>query len=144
MKPIMIVLALAGSLFAQTSSQPQLATRPANAHLSENRIAKEVRHELLMLPYYSLFDDLEFQVNGSEVTLLGSVVNAVNKTDAESAVKRIEGVEEVNNQIRVLPPSSMDDQIRAGVARNIFSTGGYPSTHGRRFLPFTLLSTADM
>lgn len=124
MKLIAVLLVLGSALFAQTGSQPQLATRPANPSVNEDRIAKEVRHELLMLPYYSLFDDLEFQVNGSEVTLLGSVVNPVNKTDAQTAVKHIEGVETVNNQIRVLPPSNMDDQIRARTAREIFNTAG--------------------
>jgi hyperosmotically inducible periplasmic protein len=123
-KLLAVVFALGAALFAQTSSQPQLATRPAGPSVNENRVAKEVRHELLMLPYYSLFDDLEFQVNGSEVTLLGSVANPVVKTDAEKAVKQIEGVEKVNNQIKVLPPSSMDDQIRARVASQIFSTAG--------------------
>src|ERR1700757_2127707 len=111
MKLVAVVFVLGAALFAQTSSQPQLATRPAGPNVNESHIAKEVRHELLMLPYYSLFDDLEFQVNGSEVTLLGSVANPVVKTDAEKAVKQIEGVEKVNNQIKVLPPSSMDDQI---------------------------------
>lgn len=124
MKLIAVLFVLGSALYAQTSSQPQLATRPANPNVNENRIAKEVRHELLMLPYYSLFDDLEFQVNGSEVTLLGSVVNPVNKTDAAAAVKNIEGVEKVNNQINVLPSSNMDDQIRARTARAIFGTAG--------------------
>ena len=124
MKLVAVVFALGAALFAQTSSQPQLATRPVGPSVNENRIAKEVRHELVMLPYYSLFDDLEFQVNGSEVTLLGSVANPVVKTDAETAVKQIEGVEKVNNQIKVLPPSGMDDQIRARVASQIFSTAG--------------------
>lgn len=124
MKLIAVLFVLGSALYAQTSSQPQLATRPAYPNVNENRIAKEVRHELLMLPYYSLFDDLEFQVNGSEVTLLGSVVNPVNKTDAAAAVKNIEGVEKVNNQINVLPPSNMDDQVRARTARAIFGTAG--------------------
>jgi len=124
MRLLAVVFALGAALFAQTSSQPQLATRPARPNANESRIAKEVRHELLMLPYYSLFDDLEFQVNGSEVTLLGSVANPVNKPDAEKAVKQIEGVEKVNNQIRVLPPLRMDDEIRARTAREIFSTAG--------------------
>lgn len=87
------------------------------------RIAKEVRHELAMLPYYTLFDDLRFRVNGASVTLSGSVINSVLKSDAESAVKRIEGVEQVSNNINVLPPSPMDDRIRHETARAIFSFG---------------------
>src|SRR5215471_6269710 len=74
---------------------------------AEAKIAKEVRHELLMLPWYSLFDDLEFSVTGRTVTLSGFVTSehAVTKSDAENVVKRIEGVEKVINNIQVLPPS---------------------------------------
>jgi hyperosmotically inducible periplasmic protein len=90
----------------------------------EQRIAKEVRHEIAMLPYYSLFDDLRFRVNGANVTLLGDVTNPTLKSDAEGAVKHIEGVEHVTNNINVLPPSPMDDQIRREVARRIANYGG--------------------
>jgi hyperosmotically inducible protein len=102
----------------------QMAIRPMNPDASQQRIVKEVRHELIMLPYYSIFDDLEFSVNGGTVTLLGSVVNPVTKSDAERSVKKIEGVEQVNNQIKVLPPSPMDDQIRRREARAIFNSDG--------------------
>ena len=90
----------------------------------ETRIAREVRHELLMLPYYSLFDDLRYRVNGSTVDLLGDVNTPSLKGDAEASVKRIEGVEKVNNQINILPPSSADQRIRERTARAIFSFGG--------------------
>lgn len=70
------------------------------------------------------FDDLEFQVNGNTVTLLGAVVTPGLKSDAERAVKRIEVVDKVINQIKVLPPSPMDDQIRNRVARAIFTQDG--------------------
>src|ERR1700723_1218299 len=69
------------------------------------RIQKEVTHELLMLPYFGVFDDIEYQVNGDVVTLLGSVTRPTLKSDAENAVKHIEGVSRVNNNIDVLPPS---------------------------------------
>jgi len=108
----------------QSIANTQLAMRPATQNPDEQRIVKEVRHELVMLPYYSLFDDLEYSVNGSTVTLLGSVTNPTLKSDAEHAVKRIEGVTQVNNQIKVLPPSPMDDQIRRQVARSISNQGG--------------------
>ncbi len=90
----------------------------------EARIAREVRHELLMLPYYSLFDDLRYKVNGTTVTLLGNVTNPTLKSDAENVVKRIEGVQNVENKINVLPPSPMDDRIRRATARAIFSHAG--------------------
>ena len=75
----------------------------------ETRIARAVRHELLMLPYYGVFDDLAFNVEGDTVTLEGAVVKPVLKTDAERAMQHIEGVERVVNNIQVLPPSPLDD-----------------------------------
>jgi hyperosmotically inducible protein len=77
-----------------------------------------------MLPYYSLFDDLRYRVNGGTVDLLGDVNTPSLKGDAEAAVKRIEGVEKVNNQINILPPSTADQRIRERTARAIFSFGG--------------------
>jgi hyperosmotically inducible periplasmic protein len=91
---------------------------------STQRIQKEVRHELLMLPYLGVFDNLAYRVDGSTVTLLGQVTRPTLKTDSERAVKSIEGVEKVDNQIEVLPPSSMDDQLRRRLYRAIY---GYPS-----------------
>lgn len=125
MKLMATVLLLCGVVFGQGQSDnnAQLAIRPGTPDQNELRIVKEVRHELIMLPYYSLFDDLEFSVNGSTVTLLGAVVNPVLKKDAENVTKRVEGVTQVNNQIKVLPPSPMDDQIRRRVARAIESQG---------------------
>ena len=76
------------------------------------RIQKEVRHELIMLPYLGVFDNLAYRVDGTTVTLSGQVTRPTLKTDAERALKGIEGVEKVENQIEVLPPSSIDDQLR--------------------------------
>jgi hyperosmotically inducible periplasmic protein len=91
---------------------------------SEDRITREVRHELLMLPYFGVFDNIEYKVNGSTVTLIGQVVRPSLKSDAENSVKHIEGVERVDNQIEVLPPSSHDDRIRLELFRAIY---GYPA-----------------
>lgn len=91
---------------------------------AEARIKREVRHELLMIPYYTLFDDLRYRVNGYTVELLGEVNNPVIKTDAENAVKKIEGVELVTNHIEVLPPSPADQRIREAAARRIFGFDG--------------------
>ena len=79
---------------------------------STERITKEVRHELLMLPYLGVFDNLAYKVDGYNVTLLGQVTRPSLKSDAQNVVKKIEGVEKVNNQIEVLPPSPMDDRLR--------------------------------
>ena len=87
------------------------------------RIQKEVRHELIMLPYLGVFDNLAYRVDGSTVTLMGAVVRPTLKSDSENVVKHIEGVEKVVNQIEVLPPSPMDDRLRLELYRAIY---GYP------------------
>jgi len=96
------------------------------ANSAEGKIAKEVRHELLMLPYYSLFDDLEYCAQGRTVTLSGSLtaIHSETKQDAERSVKRIEGVDKVVNNIKVLPPSPLDDRARQEVYRKLVDTGG--------------------
>ncbi len=91
---------------------------------SQERITREVRHELLMLPYFGVFDNIAYKVDGSAVTLLGQVVRPSLKSDAGNAVKRIEGVDKVDNQIEVLPPSSADDRIRVRLFRAIYQ---YPA-----------------
>jgi osmotically-inducible protein OsmY len=115
----LISLATLLSLFCWSA-----ASQAQNSARSEERIIREVRHELLMLPYYNVFDNIAFKVNDATVTLLGQVTRPVLKSDAENAVKHIEGVERVDNQIEVLPPSSMDDQIRLRLFRTIYSDPG--------------------
>lgn len=90
---------------------------------SQAWITKEVRHQLVMLPWYSVFDNLEYKVEGNRVTLIGQVTKPVIKSDAERAVKSVEGVEAVDNQIEVLPLSPMDDQIRRAEYRSIYGFG---------------------
>src|SRR6185437_11962733 len=99
------VLAVVAPLFLSATTSP--STNPAMD--DESRIVKKVGHELLMLPYYSIFDDLSYTVNGNTVTLYGDVVRPVLKSDAQNVVKRIEGVEQVVNQVQVLPLSSFDN-----------------------------------
>lgn len=90
----------------------------------ESRIAREVRHELVTLPYYGVFDNLAYKVDGGNVTLYGEVTRPTTKTDAERVVKRIEGVQNVTNNIEVLPLSPNDDKIRRDVYRAIYSQPG--------------------
>jgi hyperosmotically inducible protein len=113
---VFTLLTLASLTWAQDRDQP--STR------SQERITKEVRHELLMLPFFGVFDNIAYKVDGPVVTLLGQVVRPVTKSDAESAVKHIEGVEKVDNQIEVLPPSPIDDRLRMELYRSIY---GYPA-----------------
>jgi hyperosmotically inducible periplasmic protein len=86
-------------------------------------LPERVRHELAMLPYYNVFDDLGFKVDGGTVYLYGDVTNPVLKTDAERTAKRVEGVQQVVNNINVLPLSPMDWQIRRAEYRAIFGYG---------------------
>ncbi len=111
----LVVAMLAASLFASAAD---------NNVGSAEQIQREVRHELNMLSYVTVFDYMAFKVDGRNVTLLGQVTKPVNKSDAENAVKKIEGVEHVDNQIEVLPPSPMDDRLRVRLFRAIY---GFPA-----------------
>jgi hyperosmotically inducible protein len=105
-----------GSLGTAQNAQPSAK--------SQERIVKEVRHELLMLPYFGVFDYIAFKVDGGNVTLVGQVVRPTLRSDSENVIKHIEGVEKVDNQIEVLPPSPMDDRIRLELFRAIYQ---YPA-----------------
>jgi hypothetical protein len=118
-------------------ASPAVQDNPATGALTQksfDRIMKEVRHELVMLPYYGVFDNLAYKVDADgTVTLLGQVANPVLKSDAERAVKRIEGVEKVVNNIEVLPLSPNDDRIRRAAYRAIYGN----STNCEPFPRFT-------
>jgi len=120
MKPKLLIL-FAGLLALSALGVAQDAQLSAK---SEERIVKEVRHELLMLPYFGVFDYIAYKVTGPTVTLLGQVVRPTLKSDAENVVKRIEGVEKVDNQIEILPPSPMDDRLRLQLFQAIYQ---YPA-----------------
>jgi hyperosmotically inducible periplasmic protein len=119
---VVVAFALLHGLGAQTSAPSASAEK--NQPLSQrgiDRIIKEVHHELVLLPYYGVFDNLAYRVSpDGTVTLLGQVTRPTLKSDAQNVVKRIEGVERVDNQIQVLPLSSMDDQIRLATYRAIY------------------------
>jgi hyperosmotically inducible periplasmic protein len=102
---------------------------------SEGRLIQEVRHQLVMLPYYTIFDDLGFQVDGSTVTLVGAVTRPTLKSDSENVVKRIEGVTQVKNEIKVLPLSDFDWQIRRAEARAIYGDPQIGTRYGNQALP---------
>ena len=87
------------------------------------RIEREVRHQLLMLPYFGVFDNLAYKVSGYNVTLLGQVARPTLRDDAERAVKRIEGVEKIDNQIEVLPTSINDDRLRQDLFQAVYGYG---------------------
>jgi hyperosmotically inducible protein len=124
-----LLLTLSVGALAQVSSNgPVIADYGKHVTATdpvEAKIAKEVRHELLMLPWYSLFDDLEYTVQGRTVTLNGFVTSehAVTKSDAENVVKQIEGVDKVINNIKILPPSPLDSKVREQVYEVLNRTG---------------------
>lgn len=89
---------------------------------SNARVVREVRHELVTLPYYGVFDWLEYEVqNNGTVVLRGQVVRPTTKSDAEGRVKEIDGVTGVVNQIEVLPLSPSDDRARRALYRAIYN-----------------------
>jgi len=122
---VALTLTAAGSAAAYAATGlPQEGKHQRSEEKYQAKLAKQVRHELVMLPWYSVFDNLAFRVDGDKVTLLGQVTRPVLKSDAEGVVKRIEGVASVKNEIEVLPLSPMDDQLRRAVFRAIYGEAG--------------------
>ncbi len=123
-KSLLAVLALPLIFSMVTLASPTTQNNQPAGAISQkgiDRIIKEVRHELVMLPFYGVFDNLSYKVDpDGTVTLLGQVARPVLKSDAENAVKHIEGVEKVVNNIEVLPTSIEDDRIRRAAYRAIF------------------------
>ena len=111
--------AISAFAVAGATAQQQPPAR-GSEHYSE-WLKTEVHHQLALLPHYSIFDNLEYSVSGATVTLQGQVVHATIKDDAENAVKKIEGVEKVVNNIEILPLSPNDDQIRLAEYHAIYS-----------------------
>lgn len=117
---ITICLIFSMAAFASATTQDNQPTG-GMSQKSTDRIVKEVHHELVMLPFYGVFDNLAYKVDpDGTVTLLGQVVRPTTKSDAENSVKRIEGVQKVVNDIEVLPPSPADDAIRRAAYRAIY------------------------
>jgi len=112
------LLLFAASLPAQHTTSPKSAksdTKP-----EEPQLAREIRHQLFVLPYYSVFDYIAFTLDADKVTLTGYVLRPTLKANAEGAVKSLEGVSSVKNLVEVLPKSPSDDEFRRAVYRSIF------------------------
>lgn len=116
---LMIIAALVVSAVSVTEVLGATPSSPSQA-----RITKQVRHELVTLPYYGVFDNLAFKIDGNTVTLYGQVVRSVTRSEAQQRVARIAGVARVVNDIQVLPLSSMDTAIRQRTYRAIARTAG--------------------
>lgn len=126
-------LAITPAFGFDKTQNPPVASQTA----PEANLEKQVRHTLLMLPYYTVFDNLEFRVHGRDVELFGQVRNPVLKSDAQNVLRRIEGVGSVTNNIEVLPVSNFDERIRRATYRAVFggpglyryAMGANPSIH---------------
>ena len=140
------VTLLTGSVLAQApQADPDHGDNPATFSPQDQlTIVREVQHKLLSLARYSVFDSLSFGIRGRTVILEGYASRPILKADAESSVKSIKGVDSVDNQIKVLPNSPMDDRIRVAVYRRIYTQptlrkytgspvgfGRFPSVAGR-------------
>jgi len=110
-----------GHVVSAGPNQSQTQQQAKRGAGNQQWLVNEVRHQLVLLPYYSVFDNLEYKVENYKVTLMGQVTRPSLKDDAGNAVKGIEGVEGVDNQIQVLPPSPMDDQLRRAEFQAIYS-----------------------
>jgi hyperosmotically inducible protein len=143
MKRIALAFLFSGLLILSAKDKKQVKDVPDDGHFdpyvtgsaSEDRLIREVRHNLIMLPYFGVFDDLGFRVNGETVTLVGEVTQPVLKSDAEKAAKKVEGVENVVNNIEVLPLSPFDDGIRRGVFRAIYGDPSLSMKYGYSAMP---------
>jgi hyperosmotically inducible periplasmic protein len=105
--------------FATSAADRSGDTQPGDQRF-EQRLSGEVHHELAMIPEVTIFDNLSYRVDGGTVILSGQVRDAFIKSEAQSRVKHLEGVQSVNNQIEVLPASFNDDRVRRQVARAVF------------------------
>jgi hyperosmotically inducible protein len=128
-------LLVSSGIAAKDNNDKQHMDPYVTGPVDEARMVQEVRHRLVMLPYFGVFDDLGFTVNGSTVTLVGQVTQPVLKSDAGNTVKRVEGVTSVVNNIEVLPLSPNDDNIRRGVYRAIYGDPVLSTRYGFRALP---------
>ena len=144
---------------AQSDKNPATLNTPANRNARRMEALKEeVRHQLVTLPYYTVFDWLQAQVKpDGTVTLMGEVTRPTTKDDAESRVKKLEAASRVVNNIEVLPLSPMDDELRVALYRAIFrfdsplfryGTQSVPPIHiivknGRVTLKGTVLNQGD-
>jgi hyperosmotically inducible protein len=139
LRALLVAVLMSAQLAVLPNTPASPLHQPKNQYepKSQQALMKEVRHVLVMLPYYSVFDNLGYRVEGDKVILEGQVVRPSLKSDAEAVVKNVPGVATVVNNIEVLPPSPMDDQLRRALYRAIYgdpalSRYGYsavPSMH---------------
>lgn len=121
-KKIILLSVLAIGLIGVSASSS--AAQQMNMYGGNSKIERQVRHEILSLPHYGVFDAIGYQLNGNTVTLNGYVVRPITKSDVENEIKDIDGVNKVVNNIEVLPLSPADDRIRRRALQTLTSQGG--------------------
>ena len=125
------VLALVAVLLVAVSVATAAPADRTGEPTADEQLAKQVRKELVTLPWYGVFDNLAYEIDGSTVTLTGQVVQPSTRKDAERRVRRLKGVERVVNNIEVLPLSGFDDSIRANTYRALFGWNSPLFRYGR-------------
>jgi hyperosmotically inducible protein len=122
-----LILTAAGVLIAASLlpglAKAQIANDTKPRHTEDKtpeNLPREVHHQLLVLPFYSVFDSIEFTIQGRRVTLTGYVIRQTLKEQAEASIRSIEGAGPVVNKIEVLPISTTDDELRRNSYRAIF------------------------
>ena len=124
---------------AKDKDQKPTIQAERNPAAARSRLEKEVRHELVMLPYFTVFDNLSYRVNGNTVELTGQVTKPTLKSSAERVVKSIEGVESVTNNIEVLPNSPNDDRLRIAVYRAVYGNASLQVYNQRYLAPIRII-----
>ncbi len=138
MRTFVLSLTLLASTLALAQQNPAQNQGFAQGPANESQLAQQVRHNLVMLPYYSVFDELSFKLDGSVVTLEGACPPEPPwdiRSDAQAAVKQVKGVTQVVNNIKVLPLSPMDWQIRRAEAKAIYGNPDIGTRYGDQPLP---------
>jgi hyperosmotically inducible periplasmic protein len=118
--PLLSLWVAVSSLLSAQQTPPPSKHVATETKPAESTLAREVRHQLLVLPYYSVFDHITFTLEGDKVTLTGQVLRPTLKRDAEGSVKSIEGMGTVVNHIEVLPVLPTDDELRRAIYHAIF------------------------
>jgi hyperosmotically inducible protein len=129
------VFALAAALVLAASAAVAAPAETSGERAAYEQLAKKVRKELVTLPWYGVFDNLAYEIDGSTVKLYGQVVQPSTRKDAERRVRKLKGVEQVVNNIEVLPLSPFDDSIRASAYRTLFGWNSPLFRYGRGVNP---------
>jgi hyperosmotically inducible protein len=134
-------LIVAGILLLTSLTQISMASIPgaSKGNQQTRSLQENVQHALRMLPYYGVFDEITFSVDGDMVTLAGEVVRPILKSDAEHAVANVAGVKQVVNDIEVLPLSPADDSLRLRIYRAVYLQPGFEKYANQAVQPIRII-----